>query len=57
MGSGIALGFANGLGAFLVFVLGLWIQDDNITVVFWVLAVLGLISAALALLFDKTLMH
>lgn len=57
MGSGIALGFANGLGALLVFVLGLWIQDDSITVVFWILAILGLASAAIALIFDKSLMH
>lgn len=56
MGSGIALGFANGVGALLVFVVGLWI-GHNIEMVFWALGVLGLVSAGLALLFDKSLMH
>lgn len=57
MGSGIALGFANGFGAFLVFILGLWVHGGTVTVVFWVLAVLGLLSSGLALLFDKSLMQ
>lgn len=56
MGSGIALGFANGLGALGVFVVSLWIGDE-VMVVFWALAGLSLASAALALAFDKSLMH
>jgi FSR family fosmidomycin resistance protein-like MFS transporter len=56
MGSGIALGFANGLGALLVFVIGLGL-GSNVLVVFWVLAALGLASALLPLAFDAELMH
>ncbi|HET8600785.1 MAG TPA: MFS transporter [Segeticoccus sp.] len=49
MGSGIALGLANGVGAFLVLLVGLWVGNDNITVVFWAVAALTLASALLAL--------
>jgi FSR family fosmidomycin resistance protein-like MFS transporter len=56
MGSGIALGFANGLGAALVFVIGLGLGSD-VLVMFWVLAGLGLASALLTFAFDAALMH
>ncbi len=56
MGSGIGLGFANGLGALLVFIIGLGI-GSNVLAVFWVLAGLSLASAVLTLAFDSALMH
>jgi len=56
MGSGIALGFANGLGALLVFVLGFWVGGSSVVTVFWVLSALGLGSAALTAAFPKELM-
>ena len=55
MGSGIALGFANGVGALLVFVIGLGVGAD-VGFVFWVLGALSLASALLPLAFDTTLM-
>lgn len=57
MGSGIALGFANGLGALLVFVVGFWVTGSNVVTVFWVLCGLGLASAFLTLAFPKELMR
>lgn len=57
MGSGIALGFANGLGAFLVFVIGFWVGGASVVTVFWVLSALGLASAVLTLAFPKALMR
>lgn len=56
MGSGIALGFANGLGALLVFVLGFGI-GGNVLVVFWALCGLAVASAALTFAFDNKLMR
>lgn len=56
MGSGIALGFANGLGALLVFIVGLGLGEHVVTV-FWVLAGLGVASALLTLPFDAALMR
>jgi len=56
MGSGIAMGLANGVGAILVLVLGLWVSASTVTAVFWVLAVVGLLSALLALGFPEALM-
>lgn len=55
MGSGIALGFANGLGALLVFVIGFWVTGSNVVTVFWVLSALALASTALAFLFSRSL--
>lgn len=49
MGSGIALGLANGVGACLVLLVGLWVGAGNVAVVFWTVAALTLASAALAL--------
>ncbi len=56
MGSGIALGLANGIGALLVLVIGLWVSSTNVTTVFWVLAAAGLLSALAAAAFPKSLM-
>ncbi|QQE79880.1 MFS transporter [Alicyclobacillus sp. SO9] len=54
MGSGIALGFSNGIGAVLVLVIGLWVTDQNVLTVFWILAGAGLISALLGLLIPRS---
>ena len=56
MGSGIAMGLANGLGAILVLVLGLWVDPSSLVLVFWVLAAIGLLSTAFVLAFPPTLM-
>ncbi|WP_200174427.1 MFS transporter [Tomitella cavernea] len=56
MGSGIALGFSNGVGALLVFVIGLGIGDD-VAGVFWVLCGLSAVGAVAALLFAPDLMR
>ena len=56
MGSGIALGFANGLGALLVFIIGFWVGGSSVVTVFWVLSALGLASAGLTAAFPKALM-
>jgi len=56
MGSGIAMGLANGLGAILVLILGLWVSDSSLLFVFWVLAGVGLLSALLAFGFPAPLM-
>lgn len=57
MGSGISLGLANGIGSVLVLLAGLWVGDDDVMVVFWLVAVLSLGASALALLFPLGLMH
>lgn len=57
MGSGIALGLSNGIGALLVLAIGLWVTASNILAVFWLLAGLALASALLALAFPKRLMR
>lgn len=57
MGSGIALGLANGVGAVLVLLIGLWVADRKITVVFWVVAALSAGAALLALAFPARLLH
>ena len=54
MGSGIAIGLANGLGAVLVLVVGFWV-GDTVQPVFWVLGLLSLASAALVPLFGRRL--
>lgn len=47
MGSGIALGFTNGVGAVLLFVVGLWVNDADVTAIFLALAALSLASMLL----------
>ncbi|WP_147915306.1 MFS transporter [Ruania zhangjianzhongii] len=54
MGSGIAIGLANGIGAVLVLVIGIWV-GDSVQPVFWLLGLLSLASAALVPLFDRRL--
>ncbi|MGH9106050.1 MAG: MFS transporter [Acidimicrobiales bacterium] len=57
MGSGISLGLANGVGSLLVLLAGLWVGDRDIMKLFWVVAVLSLAAAALALGFPAALMR
>ncbi len=57
MGSGIALGLANGVGALLVLVAGFWVSSSaDIVTVFWVLAGLLLISALITFTFPRRVM-
>ena len=55
MGSGIALGLANGIGALLVLVIGLFVHDSDVVTVFWVLSALSLIAVVPALAFPRRL--
>lgn len=55
MGSGIALGLANGIGALLVLGTGFLVNDHDVVTVFWVLAALSLASVLPALAFPKAL--
>ncbi len=57
MGSGIALGLANGIGAVLVLTMGLAITDGTVIRVFWVLAIASAASALAALAFPRALMR
>ncbi|HEY5336272.1 MAG TPA: MFS transporter [Mycobacteriales bacterium] len=57
MGAGIALGFANGLGALLVLLVGLWVGDTGLDRVFWVLAGLSAATAVLPRAFPDALMR
>ncbi|MDO8107712.1 MFS transporter [Isoptericola sp. b441] len=57
MGSGIALGLANGVGALLVLVIGFLVTDADVMPVFWVVATLSVLSAGVALAFPRSLMH
>src|SRR5699024_1751796 len=56
MGSGIALGLSNGIGALGVFIIGLWAAGGLLSI-FWALAVISLLSAVLVLGFEKSLMR
>jgi FSR family fosmidomycin resistance protein-like MFS transporter len=56
MGSGIALGFANGLGALLVFIIGFG-AGSHLLVVFWILGALSLASTLLTLTLPTTDKH
>lgn len=57
MGSGVALGLANGIAAVAVLLVGLLVTDTSIHVVFWLLAVLALADVILALAFPARLMR
>ncbi|MGH3629179.1 MAG: MFS transporter [Sciscionella sp.] len=57
MGSGIALGLANGIGALLVLLVGFWVNTSTVFVVFWALAALGLLSAAVVFLLPAGVLH
>lgn len=55
MGSGIALGLANGIGALLVLAIGFLVNDSDVVTVFWVLSALSLIAVVPALAFPRRL--
>lgn len=57
MGSGIALGLANGVGALLVLLIGLWASDQDVTTVLVVIAVLSAASAPLVFALPRPLWH
>ena len=57
MGSGIALGLSNGIGALLVLGLGLLISEGTVIHVFWVLAAFSAASVLAALAFPRSLMR
>ncbi len=57
MGSGVALGLANGIGAVLVLGVGFLVNESDVVTVFWVLAGVVLLSAPLALALPRSLMH
>ncbi len=57
MGSGIALGLSNGIGALLVLALGLLISDGTVIRVFWVLAGCSAASVLAALALPRSLMR
>ncbi len=57
MGSGIALGLANGVGALLVLLIGLMVSDADIARVFWAIAALSLATAVLVPLFPRPLLR
>jgi FSR family fosmidomycin resistance protein-like MFS transporter len=57
MGSGIALGLANGIGALLVLIVGFWVSAHDVVTVFWVLAGLTLASALITAAFPARLMR
>jgi FSR family fosmidomycin resistance protein-like MFS transporter len=57
MGSGIALGLANGVGSCLVLLAGLWVTDSSVLRLFWVAAALSAASGVLAFAFPGRLME
>ncbi|MDN5790003.1 MAG: MFS transporter [Micrococcales bacterium] len=57
MGSGIALGLANGIGSVLVLAAGLWVGDTHVMSLFWLVAGLGLVNLALAFSFPGHLVQ
>ncbi len=56
MGSGIALGFTNGIGALALFIVGLWVSDAAIAGIFLALAAVSLVSGLLVYAFPPELM-
>ncbi|WDL95822.1 MFS transporter [Alicyclobacillus sp. ALC3] len=57
MGSGVALGFSNGIGAVLVLVVGFWVTNSDVGIVFWVMAIASLLTAVLPFMFPKVLLE
>ncbi|MEO9181136.1 MAG: MFS transporter [Acidimicrobiales bacterium] len=57
MGSGMALGFTNGIGALFVFLIGLGLTNRDVSIVFWLAAALSLVSTLLALALSSDLME
>ncbi len=56
MGSGMALGFTNGIGAFFVFLIGLRVSNQDVSMVFWLVGALSFGSTLLALALSNDLM-
>lgn len=56
LGSGIALGLTNGIGAMLVFASGAFVASIGIVGILWSIAVCGLIATVLALLMPRAMM-
>ncbi len=56
MGSGIALGLANGIGSLLVFFVGFFVTDRTIESIFWILAVVSFLSIIFSIMIPKSLM-
>lgn len=56
MGSGIALGLGNGIGALLVFLIGFLINEQTISQVFWILAAVGVVSALFTMIIPNRYM-
>jgi hypothetical protein len=57
LGSGAALGLANGLAAVAVLVVGLFVTETNVEQVFWILAALALACIAVAVALPGRLMR
>lgn len=57
MGSGVALGLANGMGALLVFAIGQTVSNSDLTTALWVVAALTAATAPLAIAFPKHLVR
>lgn len=57
LGSGVAVGLANGIGAILVSVIGFWVTPTNITAMFWILSAVSLVSLLFALGIPKNVIH
>ncbi len=57
MGSGMALGLANGIGALLVLVIGQTVNNGDLSISLWVIAALTAATAPLALAFPKHLVR
>ncbi len=55
MGSGVALGLANGIGAVLVLLSGLLVSERDVVTVFWLLSGLSLVSTIPALSLPRLL--
>ncbi len=55
MGSGIALGLANGIGAMLVFAVGLAVTEQTVAYAIWFLSIIGVISSIFAAIIPNSL--
>jgi FSR family fosmidomycin resistance protein-like MFS transporter len=57
LGSGIALGLANGVGAILVSIIGLWVTPTDLTTIFWMLSAVAFVSMLFVLGIPKQLIR
>lgn len=55
LGSGIALGLANGIGAMLVFAVGLALTEGTVADAIWFLSLIGIVSAIFAAVLPSSL--